>query len=109
MMERLFLDRVDMGGDDFAVNLSEKLPSLILPDAANAKLSLGNLTPVAAEEAGNLSILEQAVEHGFLYHSSSLKPEALLPDRSFQPTGRDISARSRGREVFAPYRFSVRG
>jgi len=54
MVERFFLDRVDVTSNEFSIGMGKKDTPSIFPDAADAKFSIGDEAMVAAQEAENL-------------------------------------------------------
>lgn len=68
MIERLFFDRVDMGSDDFTVNVGVELSLFILPDTTDTEFRIRYLAAMIAEKTGNLPLSKGSKEHGFSNH-----------------------------------------
>jgi hypothetical protein len=71
VVERFFLDGVDVLGNEFSISMSKENTTSILPDIADTKFSIGNPTMVAAQKAGNLIASHFFIKHRFFEHSLS--------------------------------------
>ena len=71
MVERFFLDGVDVPRDEFSIGMSIENTSPVFPDVADAEFSIRNQTAVAAQEAGNLIVFLLLIKHRFFKHGFS--------------------------------------
>jgi hypothetical protein len=71
MVKRFFFYWVDILGNEFAVGMGIENTSFILPDAADAKSSIGDMTVMAAQETGDLIAFNFFIKHRFFEHGLS--------------------------------------
>jgi len=71
VVERFFLDGVDVLGNEISISMSKEDTASILPDIADAKFSVRDPAMVAAQKAGNLIASHFFIKHRFLEHSLS--------------------------------------
>ena len=64
MIERLFFDRVDVGGDDPAVGVGDQPPLLVLPDPADPELLRRDAAEMGAQVAVDAPAFEQLMRTG---------------------------------------------
>ena len=69
MVQRLFLYRIHIGCDNFAISVSNQAPSVVLPHPTEPEFRIGNLAVVVAQETVNFAVLCRLIEHGFFRHS----------------------------------------
>jgi len=68
VVERFFLDGVDVLGNEFSIGMGIENTAFIFPDVADTKFSIGNPTMVATQEAGNLIAFHFFIKHRFFKH-----------------------------------------
>jgi hypothetical protein len=69
--ERFFFDGVDVLSNEFSVRMSKENTSPVFPNIADAKVSIGYQTMVAAQEAEDLTVFLFLIKHRFFEHSFS--------------------------------------
>ena len=72
MKKRFLFNRVDMGCNQFPISMGVEFSSPVLPDTTDPKFIRDNPAAVAAEIAGNYTLIQRMVEQGFFYHFSRL-------------------------------------
>jgi len=71
VVERFFLDGIDVLGNEFSISMREENTASILPYIADAKFSVGDPAMVAAQKAGNRIAPHFFIKHRFFEHCSS--------------------------------------
>ncbi len=71
VIERFFLDGVDVLGNEFSIGMGIEITAFIFPDVADTEFPIGNPTMVAAQEAGNLIAFHFFIKHRFFEQSLS--------------------------------------